>query len=243
MKKIILYVLIFLAAFLLLAYIVVFVPFSSLYEKGPKAYYRVQEGAIEVFALKNGQVRSLLAYLRPGESLVAPMVSDASLKIPFWLSWIEPVIINGVGRAKYFMYREGKKSKYNQFTVGYSNLTIRKGFVRELERGGIFKDILLDFVPGGFSFFAQAAGVPFSTRGSVSVPGTGDDKLLLHLKSLKIGPATMPEKFLRAVENIFADAYVNAGSFPIRLIRITFKDKTVVMSFRKLAGGDTGTLN
>ena len=209
-------------------------------ESGPKAYYRVDEGAVEVFSLKNGEVKSLLAYLKPGESFMAPTVSKESLEVPFWLNWIEPMVVNAVGRARYFMYKESKKSKYDEFTVGYTNKTIRKGFVRELEQTRLLRNIELDFLPDEFSFFAQVTGVSITARGIVSVPDPSGDKLLMHLKSLKIGSFTVPENGLRAVENLFAKAYTQSGNFPIKLLKIKFTNETMIMSFRKTAGSGTG---
>ena len=275
MKKFLAFTLSILALFLLAFGIflyMLFRPVSTM--EGPKASYRVEEGSVEVFSLKNGEAQSLLGLVNPGETLVAPTVSTASmeipswlrtlispmapkvpkvpggatvsqtsLEVPFWLNWVEPVVVDAVGRARYFMYKEGKKTKYSDFTVGYTNQTIRKGFIRELERTRILKNIELDFLPGGFSFFSQVMGISISGQGVVSTPEGEADRLLLRLKWLKIGSFTVPDNGLRAIENLFANAYVQSGNFPIKLLRITFQDKLMVMSFRKTAGSDTGVLN
>ena len=240
MKKFLVFTLSILSLFLLAFGIFLFMLFRPVSTEGPKAYYRVDEGAVEVFGLKDGEVQSLLAYLRPGETLTAPTVSKASSEVPFGLNWLEPVIMDAVGRARYFMYKEGKKSKYSEFTVGYTNETIRKGFIRALERTRLLKYIELVFFPNEFSFFAQGIGVSITARGIVSVPEAGGDKLLLHLKWLKIGSFEVPENGLRAIENLFAKAYVQSGNFSIKLLRITFTDKTMIMSFRKTAGDKSG---
>ncbi|OGX11989.1 MAG: hypothetical protein A2351_07740 [Omnitrophica bacterium RIFOXYB12_FULL_50_7] len=240
MKKFLVFILSLLGLCLLAFGIFFFMIFRPISTVGPKTYYRVYDGAVQVFALKDGEVRSLLAFLKPGETLMAPTVSDASLEVPPWLSWIEPVVVDFVGRARYFMYKEGKKAKYNEFTVGYTNKTIRGGFIRELERTGVLKNVELSFLPDQCSFFAQVLGVSITARGIVTVPEGDRDRLLLHLYWLKIGSASMPERVLRAVENLFASTYEQSPKYKIRLLKITFKDKAMVMSFKKAMDGDTG---
>ena len=207
-------------------------------EKGPRAHYRVVEGAVEVFSLKNGEIQSLLGLVMPGETLTAPMVSNKS---SFWLSWIEPALVDAVRNARHFMYKEGKKTKRREFTVGYTDQTIYNGFTRELEKSRVLSDVRMEFYPDGFFFYAKALGLSISARGSVSVIDGLDDKLFLHLRWLKIGSVTLPEGVLRSIENIFANAYAQSGQFPIRLQRVTFKNQAVVMSFRKTLADDPET--
>ena len=190
--------------------------------------------------MNDGEAKSLLGLLGPGETLTAPTLANASFKVPFWLNWIEPVIVDVIGRARYFMYKEGKKSKLNEFSVTYTNKTIRKGFIRELERTRLLKNIQMDFFSDEFSFFCQAVGVSIAARGVLSVPAGGGDRLLLHLKWLKVGSVKLPENALRAIENLSAKAYVQSGNFSNQLLQITFKENAMIMNFRKTGGSDTG---
>lgn len=234
MKKFLLFTLSILGLFLLAFGLFIFMLFRPVPSaEGPKAYFRVDEGAVEVFGVKDGEVRSLIGFVTPGEKLMAPTISEASLKVPYWLSWLEPVVVDAVGRSQYFMYKEGKKTKRNEFTVGYTNQTIRKGFVRELERSKVLKNIQLTFLPNEFSFFGQVLGVSITARGVASTPDATGTKLFLHIKWLKIGNFMVPENALRSIENLFATAYVQSGNFSIKLLKITFQENAMVMSFRK----------
>ncbi|HNX69598.1 MAG TPA: hypothetical protein PLL75_05595 [Candidatus Omnitrophota bacterium] len=237
MKNLFLTVLSIFVALFLVVGVILFVPTQGLFEKGPKVQYRVEEGVVDVFSARNGQIQGFLGAVKPGETLTAPTLSRAAQKVPFWLSWIEPVVVDVVGRARYFMYKEGKKTKNQEFTVGYTNKTIRKGFIQELERTRLLKNIEMDFFPEGFSFYTRAIGISITARGTVSTLEGAGDALFLRLKWLKVGDFQMPEHVLRAVENLFIKAYTQSGNFSIRLLRISFSDGAMVMTFRKASKG------
>ncbi len=239
MKSLIFITLGFLVIFFLAVGLILYLPFPGPFEKGPKAHYRVEEGVVEVFGARNGQIQSFLGAVTTGGALTAPTLSASAEKVPFWLRWIEPVMADAVGRARYYMYKEGKKTKRREFTVGYTNETIRsRGFVRELERSKLLKNIELNFFLGGFSFYTKALGIPISARGSLSTMDEAGDKLFLSLQWLKIGSFSMPPHVLRGVENLFVNAYVRSGNFSIRLLRITFAEGSMVMSYRKTSDMD-----
>lgn len=238
MKSLIIITLSFLVIFFLAVGLILYLPFPGPFEKGPKAHYRVEEGVVEVFGSRNGQIQSLLGSVSAGETLTAPTLSASAEKIPFWLRWIEPVVTDAVGRARYFMYKEGKKTKKREFTVGYTNETIRKGFIRELERTRLLRNIRMDFFPDGFSFYTKALGIPISARGVVSTLDEVGDKLFLRLKWIKIGTFMMPEHIVRGIENLFLKAYVQSGYFSVKLLRISFSSGSMTMSFRKTSDMD-----
>lgn len=236
MKKFIVFTLILVALFLLALGIFLAMLFWPVaIAEGPKTYYRVDEGSVEVFGFKDGEARSLLGVLHPGEKLMAPSISEDSLKVQYWLTWLEPVVVDAVGRAQHFMYTEGKKTNRNEFTVGYTNQSIRKGFVQALERSGVLENFQLSFFPNEFSLFAQVLGVSVSARGSVSTPDESGKKLFLSLKWFKIGGVMVPENGLRALENLFANAYAQSGNLSTKLLKINLKENAMVMSFRKTA--------
>jgi len=243
MKNLILITLGFLLLFFLAVGVILYMPFQGGVEKGPKAHFRVEEGVVEVFGASEGKIHSLLGTVTPGKALTVPTVSASSLKVPFWLSWLEPVVVDIAGRARYFMYKEGKKTKKREFTVGYTNQTIRKGFIQELETSRLVKSIQLDFYSDGFLFYAKAFGISLTCRGILSTTNGTEDKLFLRLQWLKVGPFSMPPHILRAMENLFSNAYTQSGNFSIRLVRISFGDGSMIMSFQKMAGADLEGIN
>jgi len=239
MKNLIFITLGFLVIFFLAVGLILYLPFPGPFDKGPKAHYRVEEGVVEVFGARNGQIQSLLGAVTAGGTLTAPTLSASAEKVPFWLSWIEPVMADAVGRARYYMYKEGKKTKKREFTVEYTNETIRtKGFVRELERSKLLKNIQIDFFPDGFSFYAKALGIPITARGTSGTAEGAGDKLFFRFKWLKVGSFSMPEHVLRGIENLAAKAYVQSGQFSTKLTRIIFAQGRVTMSFQKTSDMD-----
>lgn len=241
MKKFVLVLCCLLAAFLIILCVLIFVPlpgqFGPLstpprYEKGPKVYYHVLEGAVDVFSYRNGKVGSLLSVVRPGETFTARPVSEAALKIPIWMEWMEPVTVAAVERANLFMYKESKKALYSEFAVGYTDETIQRGFTKEIEKAKLLSNIRINFHSDGFTVFAQVQFIPISVRGYVSTQGTSDH-LYLRLRWVKVGGTFLPEHILRALENIFSQAYVASGHPSIKLLRVDFSEKTMVMYYRK----------
>jgi hypothetical protein len=232
MKKFILFLCCFLAALFLALCVLTLVPFSSLYEKGPKAHYRVEEGAIDVFSLRNGQIRSLLGFVTPGETFTAKTISAASLKVPFWMSWLESVTIAAVGQANLFMYKQSEKARYRNFAVAYTDESIQRGFTKEIEKMPILSNVRMNFHEDGFSFFIQIGPIPIAFRGYASTGGTSD-RLFLRLRWLKLGQFFLPKHVLRILENVFLKAYIASSHHSIRLYKITFSDNKMVMWYEK----------
>jgi hypothetical protein len=234
MKKFILCLCGSLAVFSLAACVLIFVPFSAPYGKGPKVEYRVEEGAIDVFSLKGGQISSLFDPVLAGEALTVRPPSDESLKIPFWLSWTVPVTAAAVERANLFMYKQSKKARYRTFSVGYTDKSILRGFTKEIEKTRILSNVRMNFLNNGFTFFARIAFIPVAVRGYASTGGA-DDKLFLRLRWVKIGNFFLPKHVLRALENVFLKAYVESRHPSVSLLKITFSDEMMLMSYRKEA--------
>lgn len=240
MKKFVLILCCLLAVFFLVVCILIFVPLPDLerftapkpYEKAPKVYYHVVEGAVEVFSFRDNRVGSLLSLVRPGETYVVKPVPKAALKIPFWMEWLEPVTVAAVQRANLYMYKESQKAHYREFAVGYTDETIQRGFVREIENSGVISNVQIHFHADGFSLSGQVKFVPISVRGYASTQGTSNH-LYLRLRWVKIGGTFLPEHILRMLENIFAKAYFESGHASIKLLRINFSDKTMIMYYRK----------
>ena len=259
--KIFLFVFSILLLVALLFAAVIFTPVPPRLEHGPRTQYRVFEGAVEVYGLKNDKIQSLLGTVRSNETFVVPTISGEAFSKPLSilqrikdvmgrmvggfiesaqsslvLSWIEPLVSQGVGRAQLFMYKESKHSTRCDFTVICTNETIRPGFVRALERTHVFSDIQLDFSARGFSFFCRAIGISFEGQGIVSTIDGAEGKLFLQLDWLKIASASVSKSLLRNIEKLFENAYVRSGNFPIKLRQITFKDGAIALKFRKTTG-------
>lgn len=237
MKKFTFFLSCLLAVFLLVVCVLIFVPFSSTHEKGPKVQYHVEEGAIDVFNLRDGRVESLLGLVGPGETVTALMISAASLRIPFWMAWAEPVTVAAVGRANLFMLTQSKKARHRDFAVAYTDESIQRGFTKEIEKTRLLSNVRMSFSSGGFSFFARAGFIPISVRGYASTGGTSD-RLFLRLRWVKIGQLFLPKHILRILENIFLKAYVESSHPSIKLYRIVFSDGKMVMFYRKVASND-----
>lgn len=69
-------------------------------------------------------------------------------------------------------------------------------------------------------------------------PIMGFRPLLERPGKRKIGSFSMPPHVLRGLENLFLNAYVRSGNFSIRLLRITFAEGSMVMSYRKTSDMD-----
>ena len=239
MKKFILFLCCFLAILFLVLCVLMLVPFSSPYEKGPKAHYRVEEGVIDVFSLRNGQIGSLLGFVTPGETFTAQTISAASLKVPFWMSWLESLTIAAVGRANLFMYEQSQKARYRHFAVAYTDESIQRGFTKVIEKARIFSNVRMNFHEDGFSFFIQIGPIPLAFRGYASTGGTSDH-LFLRLRWLKLGQFFLPKHALRILENVFSKAYVASSHHSIRLCKIAFSDNKMVMWYEKEGKTDGG---
>jgi hypothetical protein len=237
MKKFALFLVCFLAIILIAVCVLFFVPFSSPYEKGPQTIYRVEEGAIDVFSYRDGQVGSLMSFVKPGETFTARPISAAALEVPFAMTWMESVTIAAVGRANLFMLKQSKKSRYRDFAVAYTDESIDRGFTKEIEKTQVLSNVRMNFYSDGFSLFARAGGMPLSVRGYASTGGTSD-RLFLRLRWVKLGRFFLPKHILRALENIFSKAYAETGHPSIKLYRIAFSDGKMVMFYKKVASND-----
>ncbi len=230
---------IFIAVALLIVFftafaLILYVPVGNPFTKGSKTYYRVDEGVVDVFGARNGDALTFEGSAKAGESITVSTLSSSADGVPFWLEWLVPAVTDGVDRARYYMYKEAKKTKRREFTVEYTNETIRtKGFLGEIERSKFFKNVTLQFFPETFIFYAKILGTPITLRGSASTARGAEDKLFLKIEMLQVGKLKLPQHILRAFENLFLKAYVRSGNAKIKMERITFAKGKMTMDYRK----------
>jgi hypothetical protein len=166
MKKLAFYLCCLLAVFLLVMCALIFVPFPSRYEKGPLVHYRVEEGAIEIFSLVNGEVGSLLGVVRSGETFTPRNIAAPEKEVPFAMSWLQSSMTAAVRRANKFMLKQSKKSRYRDFCVCYTDDSIKRGFTKELEKTRVISNVRMNFYTDGFSISGRVGPVPVFIRGT-----------------------------------------------------------------------------
>lgn len=237
MKKFLFILFCFLLIFPLIMYFLIFTPLPSqlakfaappMLEKGPIVFYRVFEGAVDVFSLQNGRVTSLLNVVRPGENLTARKIPDAETKIPLWLEWLEPAMIEVIEVASDSIYKIMNSSSASELAIGFTDRSIEQSYAKFLMRSRIFSSLHLTFESDGFSINAAVHFIPISVRGYASTHGTSN-RLFLHLRWLKVGAVFLPEHTLRALESIFAAAYVKSSRPSVKLLRIVFDKGSMIL--------------
>lgn len=205
--------------------------------KGPKVQFRVLEGAIEVFALRNDRIQSFLGIVKPGETLTAAPVPSTAAKIPLGLQWVGPVLVEGLQRTLFTLAKEAEKAETDEFTVTYPNEKLRQNFIRQFEQSRLLSGAEVAFEEGGFTTYARVGGISVSSKGTIKAIESDEGKLFLRLEWLKVGSMNMPGELLRSVEDLFEKSYDQAGNFPVKILRIVFGPTDVTVTLRKKNAG------
>lgn len=209
--------------------------------KGPRVTYRVIEGLVEVYRMSNNKVMGLLGLVRGGNTLTVapPQVEPEKVEVPFLLQGFVPILTEAFGRANYSVRKYGEKIVGNEFTMTFQNKQIQEAFAKKFSKNPLISNPRLDFSESGFYISGRIGGIDMFARGAGGVSPSAGDTPFVNLKSVKMGPAYLPEHNLRSIESLFEKVYEHSTRFGIKLVRVTYFPQSVSLTFRKDAVRET----
>jgi len=216
-------------------YALIFMPLPRASVKGPRVTYRVIEGLVEVYRMTNNKVLGLLGLVRAGGTLVVSQAPPEKIEAPFFLQGFVPMLTDALGRANYFVRKYGEKTASTEFTITFQNRQIQENLMNKFQRNPLLNNVRLDFSESGFFLSARVGGIDMFAQGAGGVSPSAGDTPFIRLKSVKMGPAYLPEHNLRAIESLFTKIYAQSARSGVKLVRITFFPQSVALSFRKEA--------
>ena len=224
-------------AFLL--YALVFAPLPRISGKGYRVTYRVIEGYVEVYSMRDNKVLGLLGIVRAGGTLVTTEPEPEKIEVPFMLQGFVPMLLDAFGQANYYVRKYGEKIVSNEFTITFQNKQIQEAFAKKFSKNPLIKNPRLDFSESGFYLSGRVGGLDAFVQVTGGVSPSASDTPFISLKSVKMGPANLPEHNLRAIENLFEKVYAQSARFGVKLLRVTYFPQSVALTFRKVTANNT----